>query len=511
MDELTTLKLSELTAHLESFFKKRFAGRKFRVVAEVSSLKSYAQKRWHFFELIEKSKASDDIVAKMGAVAWAEGFAAISRFEQETGQRFTDGLEVLLTCEVSFASRFGLKLTVSDIDAAYTLGQMERRRREILKKLTDNYPQLVQLKDGRYVTANHSIAVPMAIKRIAVVSSPGAAGYEDFIHTLATNSFGYTFTLDRYYARVQGQDAAPLLTRRLAEVNHRNDTYDLVVMIRGGGAQTDLFVFDDYELNREIARLKVALWTGIGHQRDVTIADLFCHSAHKTPTRVAEAIVQHNRASEERVLALGQRAFTSARQGVKKKSERLHNRSLTLMARVPRQMQERRDTVFDLAGRMRSSARAHLRSKATGLINVSNLLGRGGRALMVTRRQSLTERAVRVASAARYTHRRSVAAFDQLRERLPSAAHRSLKARRLAFGQMQAVLRMMHPDNMLKKGYALVVHEGKLISTAAGLPLNTALEIRLHKETLYVQLNERRTTDEDNSDILPHPQEPLKP
>lgn len=471
------MKLSELTGSLETWFEKRFKGRQVQVIAEVSNHKAYPSRQWHFFDLIEKAPGADRLVAKMNAVAWRPGFLAIEQFEKTAGQRFTDGIEVLLTCELAFNGQYGLKLNVIDIDPAYTMGQMERRRRETLQRLVLRNPRHVQLKDGAYVTSNQGVLNNVVIRRIAVISSPGAAGYEDFMHTLTNNAFGYTFSIDAYYARVQGLDAAPMLARRLAEIASQPDNYDLVVIIRGGGAQTDLFVFDDYVLNREIAMHPIPVWTGIGHQRDVTIADLFAHTAHKTPTKVAEAILHLNRSAEERVAFLRERLLASAREGVKNKRQALSKASLTLTGRAPALIRDKNKAIIDLTGRMRAAARRSVEHTRSELNSSRRILATHGRFALLNAERSVAE----------------------VKKRLEPLAQRQLRRHAERLEALRKMVALADPERVVKRGFALIRFEGKVITSAAELPLGAKLDLQLKQEALSVTLDEVRRMDQGST------------
>ncbi len=488
MQEIAPLKLSQLTASLEAFFKKRFEGRRFRVIGEVSNHKAYPNRGWHFFDLIEKDDSADRLVAKMNAVAWRPAFESIERFEKECGQRFTDGIEVLVTAELSYTSLYGMKMTVIDIDPSYTMGRMERLRRETLRKLVERYPQYIRKVGERFVTSNQGILVAQVIQTVAVISSPGAAGYEDFIHTLTNNSYKYTFQIDRYYARVQGQDAAPILCRRLAEIAKSDENYDLVVIIRGGGAQTDLFVFDDFALNREIARLNVPLWTGIGHQRDITIADLFCHTSHKTPTRVAEAIVYHNRSAEEQVAGMRERLLNASQVMTNTCRSKLAYASLTITAKAPALIRVRRDGLRDLNGRMQVSAKSSLLFYKAE-INALKVSALRASARMVQRKsESLLMRQTMLASHGRYALRQSVKELDDLKLRLKTAAANRLNRYKVKLEHSQSMLRMLDPENLLKRGYALLEHEGKIVSNSDELNVGVSFSVLTYRERLNVNL-----------------------
>lgn len=488
MADIPTLRLSELTKSLEDFFAKKFYGRKVNVIAEISSHKAYPSKKWHFFDLVEKAKNEDRLVAKMSAVAWRDGFSRIEVFERETGQRFTDGIEVLLTCELSFNGLYGLKLTVVDIDTAYTLGQLEQHRREVLRKLLDRHPQHVSYREGAYITANQGLLLPRIVKRVAVVSSPGAAGYEDFIHTLSSNVFGYTFVLDKYYAPVQGRDAARLLTRRLAELETRANDYDLVVVLRGGGAQTDLFVFDDYALNREIARLPIPLWTGIGHQRDVTIADLFAHTSHKTPTRVAEAIVQHNRAAEDALLDLRERFLFAGRENFEMSRTLLRQASIRLTARAPRLLGLRKEQLSEKGNRVKSAGAMRVVNRKNELNAYKQQLTWRADQLLRNERRELAGMTADLGRLSRDRLKGAARDLNDQKRILPVRALHILKWQKGLLGHASSILRMADPENILKRGFALLKHEGRVVADPSSIPQNQEIEIVTHTHALRAKV-----------------------
>ncbi len=494
MAEIPTFRLSEFTKILEDFFAKKFYGRKANIIAEISSHKRYPSKRWHFFDVVEKAKNEDRLLAKMNAVAWKEGYSRIESFERETGQTFTDGIEVLLTCELSFTGSYGLKLTVLDIDASFTLGQLEQRKREVLRKLLDRHPKTVSYRDGTYVTANQGLLMPRVIKRVAVVSSPGAAGYEDFIHTLESNVFGYTFRLDKYYAPVQGRDAANMLTRRLAELRERQNDYDLIVMLRGGGAQTDLFVFDDYALNREIARMPVPLWTGIGHQRDITIADLFAHTSHKTPTRVAEAIVQHNRTAEDALLDLRERVLFAGRENLEASRSLLRQASLRLTARAPRLLNRRKEGLTELGNRVKSAGTVRVVNRRNELREQRQTLKWLAEQRIRTERRELHSIAAELGDLAQARLKAAKRELAEQKRILPSRALHILKWQKGLLGHASSILKMADPENILKRGFALIKLEGRVVADPSSIPQNQEIEIVTHARELRanVTANKKR-------------------
>lgn len=493
------LSLSGLTTALDSFFQKRFSGRSFWVIGEVSSHKYYDKKDWHFFDLIEKAKGQDRLVAKMSAVAWSPGAKRISVFQQETGQTLVDGLEVLLKVEVSFHQQYGLKLTVLDIDASFTLGQLFRRRQEIIQQLLRKYPSVITKTDEGYITLNKRQALPMILKRIAVVTSQGAAGFEDFLHSLQENSFGYSFSLDMYYSRVQGEEAAKTLVRRVLEIGASDDDYDLIVVIRGGGAQTDLLVFDDYILNREIARCEVPIWVGIGHHRDETIADLFSHRSLKTPTKVAEEILLHNRKAEELLAHRWAELKECTEDQMKTERYTLQRWSSVFTSIVPQRMRVLREDITMNNLRLQKEVVRRIGKERASLHQASHSLLSGARSRTKSSQKELKDFSLQIGRASFRVLDRESDRLPDIQLRLARVAKRLVLQKTERLQHLKEKAALLDPENQLKRGYALLAKDGKVLRDAGQLAKGDEFTVLTHKTELDVRVNDlrKRKTDKD--------------
>ncbi|MEY4886114.1 MAG: exodeoxyribonuclease large subunit, partial [Bacteroidota bacterium] len=204
------------------------------MLADVASHKYHAPKGFHYFDLVEKGDRN--LLAKVNAVAWTEGASRIREFERLTGQRFGDDIHVLVCVRVDYHPVYGLKLTLVDIDARFTLGQLEAQRQAVLERLLRELPNDVWLVGDRYKTTNAALRLPKVIQRIAVVASERSAGYEDFRHSLESQHHGFSFKLTPFDTLVQGPENAGAIVRRLNEIAGMPDAFDAVVIVRGGGA-----------------------------------------------------------------------------------------------------------------------------------------------------------------------------------------------------------------------------------------------------------------------------------
>jgi exodeoxyribonuclease VII large subunit len=294
-----SIRLSELTGLIGDTLRASFEGQFFWVVGDVTSHSYKASDERHFFVLAEKGADTHTLVAKVDAVAWKSAADKIRNFERVTGQPFQNGIQVLIAVSVSYSPAYGLKLTLHDIDCNFTIGVLEQQKQDILQRLLAECPDYIRKEGDVYITRNNQLPLRAVIQTIAVIASNNTAGYEDFVHTLRHNPHGYSITIDTYFTPVQGENNAHLIKQTLIDIYNSNKPYDAVAIIRGGGAQTDFLIFENFELGRAAAKFPIPIITGIGHQRDETIVDLMVHSPTKTPTQAAAYIIAHNRQFEE--------------------------------------------------------------------------------------------------------------------------------------------------------------------------------------------------------------------
>ena len=277
---MSPLSLYELNHRVREAIDQSLPG-EYWVQAEMSSVNVNAAGHC-YIELVQKNDRGPGLVAKARATVWAGRFRMLKPyFEQATGQAFVAGISVLLLVTAEFHELYGLSYIVQDIDPAYTLGNMARRRREILQRLES---------EGT-LRLNKELELPIVPQRIAVISSETAAGYGDFCNQLLTNPYGFAFTTRLFPAVMQGDRVEASVIAALDAVAAEVEQWDVVVIIRGGGATSDLAGFDTYELASNCAQFPLPIITGIGHERDDTVIDAVAHTRVKTPTAAAEFLV----------------------------------------------------------------------------------------------------------------------------------------------------------------------------------------------------------------------------
>ena len=290
------------------------------VEAELSECR---ENRGHcYMELIQKDELSATPVAKASAKCWASKWLMVRPyFERITGQRLVAGMKVLLKVYAQFHEAYGFSWIVNDIDPTYTLGDMARKRQEIIN----------QLKAEGVFDLQKELSLPLFCQRIAVISSETAAGYDDFCNQLADNPYGFKFQIQLYPATMQGEGIERSIIEALNSINAVCDDYDAVVIIRGGGATSDMAGFDTLALAENVANFPIPIITGIGHDRDESILDMVSHTRVKTPTAAAAFLIDHLKTVLDQLTTLSEaipRLFSVVRTRQEAQLDNLYQRIL---------------------------------------------------------------------------------------------------------------------------------------------------------------------------------------
>ena len=279
MNESRHITLSELQRRVKAALEGQFA-LPLWVSAEISDLKVNYSGHC-YLELVEKGGENGVPTAQARAVIWRSQYPRVTAyFEAETGQRLAPGLKILAKVLVTYHELYGFSLQITEIDPSFTLGDLERQRQQTIAQLQ---------QDGVW-EMNREVAMPVVVQRVAIVSSANAAGYQDFCKELAKSP--YRFETHLFDAFMQGEAAEQSIIDALCRVADRLEEFDAVVIIRGGGSRSDLNCFNAYRLCSYVAQFPLPVITGIGHDKDTSVADMVAHTALKTPTAVAGWLVE---------------------------------------------------------------------------------------------------------------------------------------------------------------------------------------------------------------------------
>jgi exodeoxyribonuclease VII large subunit len=360
------------------------------VQAEISSISPSGQGHC-YLELVQKDATGRNFLAKAKANIWRGTWLKLKPyFEAQTGETLKVGMKVLLQVTVTFHEVYGYSLVVQDIDPTYTMGDMARRRKEILEQLE---------KDG-VIGLNRELEIPALPNRIAVISSATAAGWGDFRDQLANNIYGFQFYVKLFPALMQGDDVERSVISALNAVAMRRDDFDVVIIIRGGGAVSELSCFDSYNLAFNIANFPLPVITGIGHERDDTVADVVAHTKVKTPTAAAEFIINKvfDSASDLENLTRRMSDAISERMNAEKvRIERLSQKLPSLFAVLKTRQEQILETIWI---RSVNGVRNMLTAQTHKLEIVDKTLAAADPAVILKRGYSLTRAGGRVVKCA---------------------------------------------------------------------------------------------------------------
>ncbi len=403
------------------------------VMAEIVSIRDH---RGHiFFELAEKY--DDSLEASAQAVIWARDAKHIlPHFLECTGAQLREGMKVMVLAKVDLHPVHGLKLHIRDIDPTYSLGELARRRREVLERL---------VKEG-IIDSNKELPFPLVPQRVAVVSSPQAAGYGDFIAQLENNSYGYRFHWRLFPALMQGEEAEKSLLEALAEIHERKEAYDTVVIIRGGGAQIDLSCFDGYHLARAVACFSCPVLAGIGHQRDQTVLDMVAHKSLKTPTAVADCLVETVHVFEGKVDTLYEAFRACMHEKLLREQRILDERTRSFSSVLENRVKNEEGRLTQASVRFRVSLERKIEKWHSAAADMERRLNRQSREVFPR--------------------------FTGVLERLEQAVHH------------------LDPISVLRRGYSITSHEGKALRDAGEISPGQEVHTRLLRGALLSRVEE---------------------
>ncbi|MEJ7768571.1 MAG: exodeoxyribonuclease VII large subunit, partial [Chitinophagaceae bacterium] len=444
--------LRDLLHNVQSKLKQAFPGT-YWVKAEVAGIRQSGQHL--YFELIELLNGVK--VAQVKANAFAgEGTLAIKKFENITGQRFVNGIRIGAQVRVNFHPVFGMSLVLCAIDAELTLGGIELQRKNTLEKLLLQYPSVISFADGRYQTANTRSPLKPVLQRIALVTSVGSDGYQDFMHCIDTNRFQYHFSTDTYSTVVHGSQAAKSIINAFNNIINSRIFYDAIVLIRGGGSPADFMPFDDEHLAMLIARCTIPVITGIGHHTNQGICDFFSRVHTKTPTMAGQFLIDHNHLFETALMRLSQQLIEKTAQIIVQQKMSQEKLSLKITEKSKYYLSNtmlninRLNSSFQLATRkLLADNRAGLHSVKHQITNKSTELVKSGQYFLLQKTFVFRQEPLRLVKAERA---KSMVLYDQLKVRLPQL----IRSQLTDLLRLQQNFSNLSPENILKRGFAII-------------------------------------------------------
>ncbi len=448
--------LSRLLGSIRSCLEGTYSER-YWVRAETSDFRSSGGGH-SYLELIEREEGGRQIRAKVRASIWASVYPSIIRKFRASGiDALSSGMAILAQVQVSFHEQYGLSLIIWDIDPNYSLGDIAKLKQETIDKL----------KAEGLLDLNKSIPLPLPLQRLAIISSPTAAGYGDFMkHLKSRGKLACTTAL--FTATMQGEETTQSIRSALYRIEEHLELFDAVVIIRGGGAVSELRAFDDYELCMLCANFPLPILCGIGHERDQSVLDLVAHTSLKTPTAVADFILLAQESELARVEQLKERlirAYSTL------SINRQHELSL-IRTKLPSIARDKVKAYYYDELRQRNrlgrTVQAKLQNYKQVILNTQSRLPLLGKSLLQEYQRTL--------------------AYQKERIKAPILSHQ--RRYRTQIEYLQQSIRLSQPEEILKRGFAVVRHKGAIKTNISQLQAGDKISIQLNKEYIEAEVQE---------------------
>jgi len=430
------------------------------VTAEISELKE--NNTGHcYLELIEKHPDEKNVRARVKAIIWSNRYGFLKAFfENITGESLREGLKILVKTKVEYHELYGLSLIISDIDPAFTLGEMAMKRQLIIKKLE---------QEGVF-SMNKELIFPAVPQRIAVISSKNAAGYSDFINQLKSNSFGYVFYTSLIETSLQGTDTEQGIISAMDKIALNSSLFDLVVIIRGGGSQSDLSWFDSYNIAYHVTQFPLPVITGIGHDKDISVTDMVANRSLKTPTAVADFLIASVADAENHIKDISSEIIDASRIIIEKNKNRIEASGIKL---------------FPLARIMMSEVKDKLSAKIIEIINIGKeLIIRAG--LIPANQES------RLSSAAKSFSSGKEMILRKNDQRLITGTINCLSVNNVRLKGLEGTLQLLKPENVLQRGYSITSVNGRILKNSGQAKGNDLIDTQLYEGTLRSRVVEEK-------------------
>lgn len=412
------------------------------VSAEISEIKINYSGHC-YLELIEKDR-QEDIKARLRAVMWSQkARLLLPYFENITGQALSEGIKVLLRVKIDYHEVYGLSLIIQNIDPAYTVGEMVLKRKEIINRL----------ESEGVINLNKELPFPLLPVRIAVISSEQAAGFRDFTDELDKNEYGYKYITSLFRAVMQGKETEISVSNAINAIFEESANFDLIVIVRGGGSQADLSWFDNYNIAYLISQLPLPVLTGIGHEKDLSVTDIVAYRSFKTPTAVADFIINQSLKTEEYLLQLRESIIDHSKEMVKKKRLFINKLSIDMAPRVRSMLQDKRILLNRSGLRLSGNSQSYLSHKRVRLNTLKTDLSKRSSKHLDHKHRQLTD----------------------LNRRFKPALKRYKNEKHTILDNISRSIDYLSPSRVLERGYSITLYNDKAVRSSNELHPGSAI------------------------------------
>ncbi len=413
-----------------------------------------------YLVLVEKDEKSDAVKANLRAVIWANKYRILSEYFREiTKSELKAGIKVLIRVEVNFHPVYGLSLIINDIDPRYTLGDIAKRRQEIIK----------QLEDDGIIDLNKSLEFPVVPQRIAIISSATAAGLSDFLNHLNSNEYGYVFYTELFEAVMQGENTEKTIISALNRIYEKIEDFDIVVIIRGGGSKLDLSAFDSYQIASHIAQFPIPVLTGIGHQIDLSIADMVAWKSLKTPTATADFVITKTADFEMEISDLYDNIVNHCKSKIQEETGFLEALRNSLNHGVRRIITVTKEDLAIIDKKTQRVVIEFLNKKRKSLFEYASKISYSGSLYLKSENQNLNNYETKMINVTRRL-------FISMKKQLEI---------------FEKIIDSNDPAHILKLGYSITTADGKVITSAEDVEDGKIIETRLKNGKIFSEVRKK--------------------
>lgn len=437
MAEIESISLSELLIGIKGIIAHGVEDL-YWIRAEISDINENSSQGHCYLELVEKDETiQSTILAKCKAIIWADTYRLIKPyFYKETGQTLKAGMKIMIAVTPTFSEKFGFSCYIRDIEPSFTIGNLAIKKQKVIQQLHD---------DGIW-DMNHSLKLPIPLRHIAIISSETAAGYGDFMDQLQKRT-EFKFYTELYPSIMQGDDAVDSIINSLDRIYEEQEKFDAVVIIRGGGATTDLLAFDEYDLAACCAQFPLPIITGIGHERDNSVVDMVANTRCKTPTAVAEFILKKMEDTVQQLDELTEALHEIIEDCINQNRLRLKYLASNLSLMTANKMRDEHIYIERIGNNLQSAIQNCIRSE----------------------KQHAEKMGDWVKSILRNNLRVEALHIEQLRGTLIQKLSTTIAEERGKLQAKEVSAKLLSPEHILKRGYSITLKDGKAIKNANSL------------------------------------------
>ena len=471
MTEKKIYTLHTILKGIRNYLEDRIKGKVFWLRAELANINFHSSGHC-YLELAETDNGRS--IAQCRGTIWK---STLSNIKNSLGDDFKNiikkGNEVLFLVEIQFTEQYGLSINIRDVDINFNLGALEKKKQETINRL----------KKEELINKNKEIKIPTVIQKIAIIGSPETAGITDLRKQLEKNSYGYNFEYEIYPCLVQGEKAEVEIIDQLKKL--RNSSYEIIALIRGGGSKLDLDVFNSYSICREIALHPIPVFTGIGHETDISVADLVANIHHKTPSALGSYIVEKAHNYEVRIISSYNYILEYKDKILEEKKSHLKLNIQTLTSKSISITQMRRGDLHSNMNRIFAEARQKLSIEQNSIKVGEEILRTNPAAFILTLNKKLNHTLELIQINSEGKIKNALSGFNQIMELIASYSLKKIEEKLKYTSNVNEIIGVYHPDNILSKGYAIPKIDGNLLKDQE-LGRNTEIEIEMFKRIIIV-------------------------